>query len=241
MRTGRQWPGGSPSSRCWSSNTAHVVRFILSLHRFGIRAAGCVDDLRRCGSREIATTEGRPYRDFPVEYPPVPLVATERRRTEWQPDRRQPGLVHPPVRPRHHRRARVRLGPEDRGPLPVPHRAAARLPVYDHRPHRRGAGVECGRARGPGARAAGRRGVCRRHPGQGVAARPSCRCCSWSGSGERSPGRARRSRSARSCGCGGRGVGPGAGGHPAPDSGMGVRERHGLGPVGPRTQLRRHQ
>ena len=56
--------------------TAHVAQFFLSLRQFesGPPVASTTYVAR---FTEIATTEGRPYRDFPVEYPPVSLAAIE--------------------------------------------------------------------------------------------------------------------------------------------------------------------
>jgi Glycosyltransferase family 87 len=56
--------------------TAHVVQFYLSLRQFesGPPAAKTTYVAR---FTEIAAAEGRPYRDFPVEYPPVSLAAIE--------------------------------------------------------------------------------------------------------------------------------------------------------------------
>jgi hypothetical protein len=56
--------------------TAHVVQFYLSLRQFesGPPVAPTTYVAR---FTEIASAEGRPYRDFPVEYPPVSLAAIE--------------------------------------------------------------------------------------------------------------------------------------------------------------------
>jgi hypothetical protein len=56
--------------------TAHAVQFYLSLRQFesGPPVAPTTYVAR---FTEIAATEGRPYRDFPVEYPPVSLAAIE--------------------------------------------------------------------------------------------------------------------------------------------------------------------
>jgi len=56
--------------------TAHAVQFYLSLRQFesGPPVARTTYVAR---FTEIAATEGRPYRDFPVEYPPVSLAAIE--------------------------------------------------------------------------------------------------------------------------------------------------------------------
>jgi Glycosyltransferase family 87 len=56
--------------------TAHVAQFYLSLRQFesGPPVAPTTYVAR---FTEIAATEGRPYRDFPVEYPPVSLAAIE--------------------------------------------------------------------------------------------------------------------------------------------------------------------
>jgi glycosyl transferase family 87 len=56
--------------------TAHAVQFYLSLRQFesGPPVASTTYVAR---FTEIASTEGRPYRDFPVEYPPVSLAAIE--------------------------------------------------------------------------------------------------------------------------------------------------------------------
>jgi hypothetical protein len=56
--------------------TAHTAQFFLSLRQFesGPPVASLTYVAR---FTEIADTEGRPYRDFPVEYPPVSLAAIE--------------------------------------------------------------------------------------------------------------------------------------------------------------------
>jgi hypothetical protein len=56
--------------------TAHAVQFYLSLRQFesGPPVAPTTYVAR---FTEIASAEGRPYRDFPVEYPPVSLAAIE--------------------------------------------------------------------------------------------------------------------------------------------------------------------
>ena len=56
--------------------TAHAVGLSISLHRFEsgtqVRPGTYVARFT-----EIAAPEGRPYRDFPVEYPPVSLGAID--------------------------------------------------------------------------------------------------------------------------------------------------------------------
>src|SRR4029453_19336636 len=56
--------------------TAHAVQFYLSLRQFesGPPVAPTTYVAR---FTEITSAEGRPYRDFPVEYPPVSLAAIE--------------------------------------------------------------------------------------------------------------------------------------------------------------------
>jgi hypothetical protein len=56
--------------------TAHVVQFYLALRQFesGPPVASTTYVAR---FTEIGSAEGRPYRDFPVEYPPVSLAAIE--------------------------------------------------------------------------------------------------------------------------------------------------------------------
>jgi Glycosyltransferase family 87 len=56
--------------------TAHAEEFLISLHQF---ESGPPVKPTTYVSRftEIAAAEGRPYRDFPVEYPPVSLAAIE--------------------------------------------------------------------------------------------------------------------------------------------------------------------
>jgi Glycosyltransferase family 87 len=56
--------------------TAHVMQFYLALRQFesGPPVASTTYVAR---FTEIATADGRPYRDFPVEYPPVSLAAIE--------------------------------------------------------------------------------------------------------------------------------------------------------------------
>jgi hypothetical protein len=56
--------------------SAHTEQFLVSLRQFesGLPVAPTTYVAR---FTEIAATEGRPYRDFPVEYPPVSLAAIE--------------------------------------------------------------------------------------------------------------------------------------------------------------------
>jgi hypothetical protein len=56
--------------------TAHAAQFFLSLRQFesGPPVAPTTYVARFA---EIGSAEGRPYRDFPVEYPPVSLAAIE--------------------------------------------------------------------------------------------------------------------------------------------------------------------
>ncbi|MGH7588361.1 MAG: hypothetical protein ACRELU_07205, partial [Gemmatimonadota bacterium] len=56
--------------------TAHAQQFFSSLRQFG-SGPPVAPTTYVARFTEIAAAEGRPYRDFPVEYPPVSLAAIE--------------------------------------------------------------------------------------------------------------------------------------------------------------------
>jgi Glycosyltransferase family 87 len=80
----------SLSRREWRNAAGRLALFALLVFGITAHVVGCSVWLRQFGSgspvrpttyvarfTEIAATEGRPYRDFPVEYPPVSLGAIE--------------------------------------------------------------------------------------------------------------------------------------------------------------------
>ena len=157
----------------------------LSTSPVRIRAAGCVDDARRQVHGDRGRTEGRPYRDFPVEYPPVSLAAIEAAAgPNGNETGARPGLAHP-----HHLRPSPR-SPRSRSAgarvtaVAYPFLTAPLLGFLYTTIDLIAVALAVGAValRGPGRDrlgAAWRSGAPPSWP-KVWPARPACRCCSWS-------------------------------------------------------------